>query len=80
MAIEALVLRESSREFSPEVSQKLMRLYFGGVPTYALELFHQVYWRKIPVYRLNQSWLFQDGFQIAREPVFERAKIGRAHV
>jgi exopolysaccharide biosynthesis polyprenyl glycosylphosphotransferase len=76
LAIEALVLRESSREFSPEVSQKLMRLYFGGVPTYALELFHQVYWRKIPVYRLNQSWLFQDGFQIAREPVFERAKRG----
>ncbi|MBP6506833.1 MAG: exopolysaccharide biosynthesis polyprenyl glycosylphosphotransferase [Opitutaceae bacterium] len=74
LAVEALVLRESSREFSSEISQKLMRLYFSGVPTYGLELFHQVYWRKIPIYRLNQAWLFQDGFQIAREPVFERAK------
>jgi lipopolysaccharide/colanic/teichoic acid biosynthesis glycosyltransferase len=44
------------------------------VPTYTLELFHQVYWRKIPLYRLNQTWLFQEGFQIAREPVFERLK------
>jgi lipopolysaccharide/colanic/teichoic acid biosynthesis glycosyltransferase len=26
------------------------------------------------LYRLNQTWLFQEGFQIAREPVFERLK------
>lgn len=71
---EAIVIRESSRELPPEVSQHLIRLYFNGVSTYTLELFHQVYWRKIPFYRLNQSWLFQDGFQIAREPLFERAK------
>ncbi|MFH1497675.1 MAG: sugar transferase, partial [Verrucomicrobiota bacterium] len=51
-----------------------VRLYFAGLPTYTLELFHQVYWRKIPLYRLNQTWLFQEGFQIAREPVFERLK------
>jgi exopolysaccharide biosynthesis polyprenyl glycosylphosphotransferase len=71
---EAIVIRESSRELPPEISQHLIRLYFDGVSTYTLELFHQVYWRKIPLYRLNQSWLFQDGFQIAREPLFERAK------
>lgn len=74
LAVEALVLRETGREFPTAVSQKLVHLYFSGVPTYTLELFHQVYWRKIPLYRLNQSWLFQDGFQIAREPVFERVK------
>ena len=28
----------------------------------------------IPLYRLSQTWLFQEGFQIAREPVFERLK------
>jgi len=39
-----------------------------------LELFHQVHWRKIPIYRLNHTWLFQEGFPIAREPVFERVK------
>ena len=72
--VEAIVLRESNRELMPEVSQRLVQLYFGGVPTYTLELFHQVYWQKIPLYRLNQTWLFQEGFQIAREPVFERLK------
>ena len=74
IAVEAIVLRESARELAPEISRGLVQLYFAGVPTYTLELFHQVYWRKIPLYRLNQTWLFQEGFQIAREPVFERMK------
>ncbi len=74
LEVEAIVLRESGQELSPAISQRLVQLYFQGVPTYTLELFHQIYWRKIPLYRLNQTWLFQEGFQIAREPVFERLK------
>ncbi len=72
--LDAIILRETSHELPPAVAQKLMELHFSGVPTYTLELFHEVYWRKIPLYRLNQTWLFQEGFQIAREPVFERLK------
>ena len=72
--IEAIVLRESSRDIPPEMAQQLVSLYFGGVPTYTLELFHQIYWRKVPIYRLNPTWLFQEGFNVAREPVFERLK------
>jgi lipopolysaccharide/colanic/teichoic acid biosynthesis glycosyltransferase len=74
VSVEAIVLRESARDLAPEISQDLVRLYFAGVPTYTLELFHEVYWQKIPLYRLNQTWLFQQGFKIAREPVFERIK------
>jgi exopolysaccharide biosynthesis polyprenyl glycosylphosphotransferase len=74
LEVEAIVLRESGRELPAAVSRRLTELYFHGVPTYTLELFHDVYWRKIPLYRLNQTWLFQEGFQIAREPVFERLK------
>ena len=74
LVVEAIVLRESARELPSEISRRLVSLYFRGVPTFTLELFHQVYWRKIPLYRLNQTWLFQEGFQIAREPVFERLK------
>jgi exopolysaccharide biosynthesis polyprenyl glycosylphosphotransferase len=72
--LDAVILRETSQELPPAVAQKLMEMHFSGVPTYTLELFHEVYWRKIPLYRLNQTWLFQEGFQIAREPVFERLK------
>ena len=72
--IDAIILRETNTELPPSVAQKLVELHFSGVPTYTLELFHEVYWRKIPLYRLNQTWLFQEGFQIAREPVFERLK------
>ena len=74
IAVEAIVFRESNRELRAEMTERLVDLYFAGVPTYTLELFHQVYWRKIPLYRLNPTWLFQEGFQIAREPVFERMK------
>jgi len=74
LGVEAMVLRESSCDLTPEISQQLVDLYFAGVPTYTLELFHQIYWRKIPLYRLNQTWLFQEGFRVAREPVFERIK------
>ncbi|MBA3848446.1 MAG: polyprenyl glycosylphosphotransferase [Opitutus sp.] len=72
--IDAVIVRESNHELPSAVAQRLTQLNFSGVPTYTLELFHQVYWRKIPLYRLNQTWLFQEGFQIAREPVFERLK------
>ena len=72
--LDAIILRESNLELPPAVAQKLMELHFSGVPTYTLELFYEVYWRKIPLYRLNQTWLFQEGFRIAREPVFERLK------
>ena len=74
LTVEAIVLRESNRELPPETAQHLVQLYFRGIPTYTLELFYQVYWQKIPLYRLNPTWLFQEGFQIAREPVFERLK------
>lgn len=74
LAVEAIILRETSRELHLEIAQRLLNLFFSGVPTYTLELFHQVHWQKIPLYRLNQTWLFQEGFQIAREPVFERLK------
>jgi lipopolysaccharide/colanic/teichoic acid biosynthesis glycosyltransferase len=74
LGVEAIIIRESGRELPPGVPEKLVELYFHGIPTYTLELFHQVYWRKIPLYRINQTWLFQEGFRIAREPVFERLK------
>ena len=72
--IDAIILRETNQELPQMVAQRLMELHFSGVLTYTLELFYEVYWRKIPLYRLNQTWLFQEGFQIAREPVFERLK------
>jgi lipopolysaccharide/colanic/teichoic acid biosynthesis glycosyltransferase len=70
------VVKESAGELPSEVPMRLVQLYFDGVPTYTLEIFHEVYWRKIPLYRINPVWLFQEGFQIAREPVFERTKRG----
>ncbi|MBC8011438.1 MAG: exopolysaccharide biosynthesis polyprenyl glycosylphosphotransferase [Burkholderiales bacterium] len=71
---EAIVLRESARDLPAGLPDRLVQLHFAGVPTYTLELFHEVVWRKIPLYRINPAWLFQGGFQLAREPIFERLK------
>jgi exopolysaccharide biosynthesis polyprenyl glycosylphosphotransferase len=71
---EAIILRESSSDLPSGLPQRLVRLHFAGVPTYTLELFHEIVWRKIPIYRINQIWLFQGGFTLAREPFFERLK------
>ncbi len=74
IVVEAIVIKESGKDLPSEIPMKLVQMYFEGIPTYTLEIFHQVYWRKIPLYRINPTWLFQEGFQIAREPVFERVK------
>lgn len=72
--VEAIVLAESNRELGPKVAQQLVQLHFQGVPAYTSDLFHEIYWRKVPLRGVDPSWLFQEGFQIAREPVFERMK------
>lgn len=74
LAADAIVLRESSGNLPPGLPDRLMRLHFAGVPTYTLERYHEHVWRKIPLYRINPIWLFQGGFQLARDPLFERAK------
>jgi exopolysaccharide biosynthesis polyprenyl glycosylphosphotransferase len=71
---EAVVIRETNQELTSDISQRLVALHFKGTSTYTLELFHQIFWRKIPLYRINPTWLFQEGFEITREPVFERVK------
>lgn len=74
LRIEAIVLRESANTLPERMTEELTELFFQGVPTYTLELFFEIYWRKIPLYRINHIWLFQEGFEIARNPVFERTK------
>jgi exopolysaccharide biosynthesis polyprenyl glycosylphosphotransferase len=71
--VEAIVIREAAN-LPAHVAHKITELFFNGVPTFTQELFYETYWRKIPLYRINHVWLFQEGFQIARNPSFERAK------
>lgn len=74
LGVEAIVIKESVGTREEGMASDLTELYFKGVPTFTLELFFETYWRKIPLYRINHTWLFQEGFEIARNPVFERAK------
>ena len=74
ISAEAIVIKESSYTIEDSLADDLTELYFRGVPTFTLELFFETYWRKIPLYRINHTWLFQEGFEIARTPVFARTK------
>ncbi len=73
LAVEAVVLPEEC-PLEPADAERLVELYFAGVPTFTRELFFETYWRKVPLDRVRPTWLFQEGFQIARNRVFERVK------
>jgi exopolysaccharide biosynthesis polyprenyl glycosylphosphotransferase len=72
--VEAVVLHETGRDLPFAVAERLMELNFSGVHAYTVELFHETYWRKIPLHHLDQLWLFQEGFDITRDPVYDRLK------
>lgn len=72
--IEAVILHFTGRDLPFALSEKLIGLHFAGTPTFTLELFAEVYWRKTHLDRLDQTWLFEEGFRVARDPVFERLK------
>lgn len=72
--LEAVVVRESASGLSEADSRQLSDLHFSGIPTLTLELFYQRYWQRIPLYRINPTWLFQEGFKAAREPVYFHLK------
>lgn len=74
LPVEAVVIHESAHQLQADDTETLMGLHARGIPTYTLDLFYQAYWHKIPLSRLNQIWLFQEGFQITRDGVFARVK------
>jgi len=75
LTVHAIVLCEDTRALLPaDLSQRLAQAYFDGTPITTRERFHQAYWRKVGLYRLDHHWPFQDGFAIARVPVFEHIK------
>jgi len=75
LAVHAIVLCDDTRQLLPaDLSQRLAQTYFDGVPILTRERFHQAYWRKVGLYRLDHHWPFQDGFAIASVPVFEHIK------
>jgi len=74
LEVEAIVIQEERSYLNPDTEKQLIQLYFSGIATFTLELFHQTYWRKFPLDRLNKSWLFREGFHIAREPVVRQVK------
>jgi len=75
LAVHAIVLCDDAQHrLPPALSQRLAQSYFDGIPIFTRERFHQAYWRKVGLYRLDYHWPFQDGFAIARVPVFEHIK------
>lgn len=74
MQVEAIIVQDTERAMSKPVADRLVRCFFKGVPAYTLDLFEQVYWQKITLDRLGHTSLFEEGFNLARDPVFEHLK------
>ncbi len=62
--LDAIILRESSQELPPLRSPAADgTAFFPAFRRTPLELFHEVYWRKIPLYRLNQTGCSRKAFR-----------------
>ena len=54
----------------------LVRIHFYHVPILTLEAFHERYWRKIPVGRMDLLWALRQDFRLARDSSYRFFKRG----
>lgn len=73
-SIDALILHERSADLPEATARRILALSLRGIRTHTLQHFYEVHWRRIPLAHLSSAWIFDHGFDIAREPVSERLK------
>jgi lipopolysaccharide/colanic/teichoic acid biosynthesis glycosyltransferase len=73
-SVDALILHEQSTRLSETTARRILRLNLRGIPSSTLQHFYEMHWRRIPLSHLSSTWIFNQGFDIAREPVTERIK------
>lgn len=53
---------------------RVLSLYLKRIPVYTLESFSSMYWRKLPVQRIDLVWALEDNLSLARTEAFDKAK------
>jgi exopolysaccharide biosynthesis polyprenyl glycosylphosphotransferase len=71
---EAVIVADDRRSMKREFVEKLIRCHFNGVPIISVEKFYENYLQKIPSSLVNPQLLLGEGFDVPRNPVFERIK------
>jgi lipopolysaccharide/colanic/teichoic acid biosynthesis glycosyltransferase len=72
--IAALIVHEQSAQLPEATARRILALNLRGIRSHTLQHFYEVHWRRIPLAHLNSAWIFDHGFEIAREPMTERLK------
>jgi len=71
---EAVIVADDRRSMKREFVEKLIRCHFNGVPIFSVEKFYENYLQKIPSSLVNPQLLLREGFDVPRNPVFEKIK------
>ena len=72
--IDAIILAEDRRGLQKGVLEKLIYCHLQDTPVYSIEEFYENYFHKIPYEVIQPHILLRGGFQLARDPDFERFK------
>jgi exopolysaccharide biosynthesis polyprenyl glycosylphosphotransferase len=71
---EAVIVADDRRSMKREFVEKLIKCHFNGVPIISVEKFYENYLQKIPSSLVNPQLLLREGFDVPRNPVFEKLK------
>jgi exopolysaccharide biosynthesis polyprenyl glycosylphosphotransferase len=71
---EAVIVADDRRSMKREFVEKLIKCHFNGVPIISVEKFYENYLQKIPSSLVNPQLLLREGFDVPRNPVFEKIK------
>jgi lipopolysaccharide/colanic/teichoic acid biosynthesis glycosyltransferase len=74
--VEAVVVAGPFPALSWPGVDGLVRIHFYHVPILTLEAFHEKYWRKIPVGKMDPLWALRQDFRLARDSSYRFFKRG----
>ncbi len=71
---EAVIVADDRRSMKREFVEKLINCHFNGVPIISVEKFYENYLQKIPSSLVNPQLMLGEGFDVPRNPIFEKIK------
>ena len=74
--VEAVVVAGPFPTLSWPGVDGLVRIHFYHVPILTLEAFHEKYWRKVPVGKMDPLWALRQDFRLARDSSYRFFKRG----
>lgn len=71
---EGIILCFDPEHLSEKFLDRILSFYLKRIPVFTLESFSSMYWKKLPVERVDLVWALEDNLSLARTEAFDKAK------